>query len=141
MIFISATRLRVKSFIYLFKFMSVNEASVKEIKRIEGFLGGRELVDKNLVFWTLTMWDNDNSMKQFRNSVPHKKAMQKLPYCCCEASYIHWLQEENILPDWKVVEEKMLTEARLTKVRNPSKDQIAKNYPGIKWTKLQRDLK
>jgi hypothetical protein len=87
------------------------------------------------------MWDNDNSMKQFRNSVPHKKAMQKLPYCCCEASYIHWLQEENILPDWKVVEEKMLTEARLTKVRNPSKDQIAKNYPGIKWTKLQRDLK
>ena len=141
MIFISATRLRVKSFLYLVRFIIANEAAVKQLNKTEGFLGGRELIDKNLTFWTLTIWDSDVSMKQFRNSLPHRKAMQKLPFWCNEASYIHWTQAENQFPGWKTIYEKMLADGKTSKVRNPSENQLNKNYPEIKWTKLERNFK
>ncbi len=141
MIFISVTRLRIKSFVYLPKFIIANEASVKQLKKTFGFLGGLELIDKNMTFWTLTLWDIDADMKVFRNSVPHRKAMQKLPIWCDEASYVHWTQEDQQLPDWKIVYEKMLTDGRTSKVRNPSDNQLSKNYPVIKWTILERNFK
>jgi hypothetical protein len=141
MIFISATWLQVKSVLYLVRFMIANEASVKQLNKTEGFLGGRELIDKNLTFWTLTIWDSEVSMKQFRNSLPHRKAMQKLPFWCGEASYIHWTQAENQFPGWITIHEKMLAEGKTTKVRNPSENQPSKNYPEIKWRKLERNFK
>ena len=141
MIFISVTRLRVKSILYLLRFVIANEASVKQLNKTEGFLGGRELIDKKLTFWTLTMWDNEVSMKQFRNSLPHRKAMQKLPFWCNEASYLHWIQAENELPGWKSIHDKMLKNGISTKVRNPSEIQLSKKYPEIKWTKLERKFK
>ena len=141
MIFISATRLRIKSVLYLVRFMIANEASVKQLNITEGFLGGKELIDKNLTFWTLTMWDGEVNMKQFRNSLPHRKAMQKLPFWCDEASYIHWTQAESEFPGWKTICEKMLAEGTATKVRKPSQNQLSKKYDEIKWTKLERNFK
>jgi heme-degrading monooxygenase HmoA len=85
--FISITRLRIHSIFILPKFMLANEASVKQLRKIDGFLKGKELIDKGLTFWTLTMWRDEIAMKAFRNSIPHRKAMQKLPSWCCEASY------------------------------------------------------
>ena len=140
MYFVSATRLRVKSFWHLLKFFSANEASLKELIKTNGFLGGKELVDKNLTFWTLTVWKSDADMKTFRNSVPHRKAMQNLPDWCDEASYIHWTQDTPTLPDWKSVYNTMIKDGKTTKVKNPSMNQINKNYPLIKWTKTERIL-
>ena len=141
MVFISATRLRVKSVLYLLSFMIANEKSIKQLNISDGFLGGKELIDKGLTFWTFTMWSNEISMKYFRNSLPHKRAMRKLPFWCNEASYIHWTQEEQQLPDWKTVHEKMLSEGKTTAVGTPSDTQLSKNYPEIKWTKLERNFK
>src|SRR6476661_3948371 len=103
MIFISATRLRVSSLRYLFGFFRANEASVKELVKTKGFLDGKELIDKHLTFWTLTLWDDMENMKRFRNSEAHRKAMQKLPVWCDEAAYVHWLQDNNIIPGWTEV--------------------------------------
>ncbi|MEP6926462.1 MAG: hypothetical protein ABI834_02445 [Ginsengibacter sp.] len=136
----SATRLRVKSLLHLPGFIIANETSVKQLKKTEGFLGGKELIDKSLTFWTITLWKDNESMKRFRNSLPHKKAMQKLPFWCNEASYIHWILEGNYLPDWKTIHDKMVLEGKVSKVRNPSKNQLSKNYPEIKWTKLERNF-
>ena len=141
MVFISATRLRVKSIIYLINFIRANEASVKQLNITEGFLGGKELIDKGLIFWTLTMWQDELNMKYFRNSLPHKRAMQKLPFWCNEASYMHWMQKEDLLPGWKTIHKNMILEGRITKVRNPSESQLSKNYPEIKWSKLERNFK
>lgn len=118
-----------------------NESSINQLIKTAGFLGGRELIDKHLTFWTLTMWESDANMRDFRNSSPHRKAMQKLPIWCDEASYIHWIQEEPKLPEWKFISGKMSTEGKISKVRNPSGNQITKNYAEIKWTKLERTLK
>jgi hypothetical protein len=141
MYFISATRLRVKSIFFLPSFFISNEASLKELKVTKGFIEGKELVDKKLTFWTLTLWESDGDMRAFRNSVPHRKAMQQLPNWCDEASYTHWMQEEKSLPDWTTVYNKMITEGKTTKVRKPSANQTDKSYPLIKWIKTERPLK
>lgn len=69
--FVSVTRLRVKSIFYIFSFVRANEASVKELKSSGGLLIGKELMDKKLTFWTLTIWENEESMKRFRGSMSH----------------------------------------------------------------------
>ena len=139
--FISITRLKVKSILYILKFLMANEASVKDLVKIKGFLKGKELIDKNLTFWTLTMWTDDISMKTFRNSVPHRKAMQNLPTWCHEASYFHWTQPGTDLPAWHDASERLISEGKLTKVRNPTPRHLANTFPPIKWTKLERVFK
>lgn len=139
--FVSVTRLRVKSIFFLIPFIRANEASVKEIKVSKGLLKGKELIDKKLTFWTITIWENEESMKGFRGSLPHKNAMRQLPRWCDEASYHHWVQEENEFPTWNTISEKLYSEGRLSKVRNPSKAQIENQFPPIKWTKTERRLK
>jgi len=61
--FISLTRLRVKSIFYLVSFFRANESSVKEIMSSDGLIQAKELLDKNLTFWTLTMWEDEHYMK------------------------------------------------------------------------------
>lgn len=136
--FVSITRLRVKSFWNLIGFMRANEASVKQLLKIPGFLSGKELVDKELVFWTLTVWDEETTMKTFRNSTAHKKAMQKLPFWCSEASYYHWVQENQHVPGWNDASQKLLKDGKITKVRQPSANQLNNSFPAIKWLKLER---
>ncbi len=141
MIFVSATRLRLKSFIYLPQFMLANEASVKQLVKTPGFKSGLELIDKRLTFWTVTAWENVEVMKVFRNSEPHRKAMQKLPKWCNEASYAHWMQEDEAFPDWQTIHAKIIEEGKITKVRNPSPHHLLKDYPAPQRTKFPRPLK
>ena len=138
MVFISATRLRVRSVRYLISFFIYNERAVKELLKTPGLLAGKELIDKNLTFWTLTLWETEAAMKAFRNGEAHRKAMRKLPVWCDEGSYVHWQQEEAQVPDWQEVYEKMIAEGRKTKVKKPSADQLAGPYPPIKRTQTER---
>jgi len=139
--FISVTRLRVKSLFFLFSFIRANEASVKELKSSSGLLMGKELIDKILTFWTITLWEDEDSMKKFIGSLSHRNAMQHLPKWCNEASYHHWFQEESECPNWTTISDKLYSEGKLSKVRNPSNAQITNQFPPILWTKSERRLK
>ena len=141
MSFVSVTRLRVKSIFFLFPFMRANEASVKELKSSSGLLNGKELIDKKLTFWTITIWEDEESMKRFRGSLSHRNAMQQLPKWCNEASYHHWVQEDNECPNWTTISDKLFSEGKLSKVRNPSNAQIINQFPPIRWTRAERRLK
>jgi len=141
MLFISATRLRVRSILYLPAFFRANQGASKQLIISPGFIDGKELIDKKFTFWTLTRWADAASMKGFRNSPDHRKAMQKLPLWCDEASYLHWEDDSGQLPSWEIVREKMISEGKLTKVQKPSKDQLSKNYGVIKWKRLERKFK
>ncbi len=67
-----------------------------------------ELNDKNLTFWTLTLWSIEADMKAFRNTIPLRKVVQQLPIGYDKESYVHWTQEEHILKDRKIFYEKMI---------------------------------
>jgi heme-degrading monooxygenase HmoA len=107
---------------------------------MKGFVGGKELIDKNLIFWTVTLWESDAAMKVFRGSGAHKKTMRNLPNWCDEAAYAHWLQEENTLPAWDILHERLLAEGRLSKVKYPSIGQGVMAFPQPRWTKTKRKL-
>ena len=139
--FVSITRLKIRSLLYFISFARANSAALKELVTIKGFIAGKELTDKGLTFWTLTLWDDDRSMLQFRNSASHRKAMQRLPDWCNEASYFHWNQEQNTLPGWIEASGRLITEGKLTKVRHPTQRHLSNNFPPIKWTKLERIIK
>jgi len=139
--FVSVTRLRVKSIFYLFPFIRSNEASIKTLKKSVGFLNGKELVDKNLTFWTITLWEKEENMRAFRGSAAHRNAMQHLPNWCNEASYHHWNQIENDLPPCDSISTRLFSEGNISKVRTPSKAQASNKFPAIKWTKMERKLK
>lgn len=121
--------------------MRANSAAAKVLVRTKGFLGGKELIDKGLTFWTLSVWNDDADMKSFRNSAAHKAAMQKLPYWCKEASYVHWIQEGIEIPAWSIASERLLQEGRLTKVRRPTANQLANTFPPIQWSRMERIFK
>ncbi|OCX54726.1 hypothetical protein BEL04_00485 [Mucilaginibacter sp. PPCGB 2223] len=141
MFFISITRLRLRSIWYLPGFLSSNSLSVKQLLVTPGFIAGKELIDKNLVFWTVTVWKTDADMKTFRNSPPHRKAMQKLPLWCDEATYMHWLSEDTEIPAWDAICKRTIAEGKVSKVRHPSKNHPDRNFPAIKWTKTERIFK
>ena len=51
------------------------------------------------------------------------------------------IQEENEFPNWLTISDKLFSEGKLSKVRNPSNAQITNQFPPIKWTKSERKLK
>jgi len=90
MVFISVTRLRVRSFIYLPQFLRDAFKSMRQVGRSSGFLGGRLLVNAKNVFWTMTAWKDEAAMNAYRTGGAHRTAMPKLLDWCDEAAVVHW---------------------------------------------------
>ena len=141
MYFISVTRLRLRSVFSFPAFFIANERSVKELIRTAGLVAGKELIDKGMVFWTVTVWRDMESMKAFRNSTPHRKAMQRLPDWCDEGTYVHWQQEDATIPSWQQVHERMLADGKVSKVRQASARHNNKAFPEPQRTHTQRVFK
>lgn len=98
--FASVTRLRVRSVFYLSEFAWRTFLTQRQTVRADGFVGGRLLVERKYTVWTLTVWENEQTMKRFRGSGPHAKVMRKLPRWCDEASYAHWNTDPATIPSW-----------------------------------------
>lgn len=132
MAFVSVTRLRLRSRRYLLPFLYSTWQIVRQAKRADGFVEGqlarggdpslfRRLVPgKDATFWTLTVWEDEESMLAFRNSDPHGLIMPKLLDWCDEASFVHWEQESAELPDTDVARQTMFERGKLGRVRHPS---------------------
>lgn len=118
--FISVTRLRVRSYLYLLPFMWDSLRSARQARRAPGFLGGKLMGDGRKTSWTVTAWADESSMRAFRNSDAHRNAMPKLFDWGEESSYAHWEQETAQLPDKKEAHRRLRDEGRLSKVRRPS---------------------
>jgi hypothetical protein len=128
MIFVSLTRLRIRSIRYL-PFFGLNAfQSMRQVKQAPGFQTGAVLNDREWTFWTMTAWDTQANMRQFMNSGAHKRAMPHLLNWCDEASVAHWQQEEAELPSWAAAAERMRKEGRPSKVRFPSPNHAALNF-------------
>jgi hypothetical protein len=131
--FISATRLRLRSPFYLLPFFWHTIASSKQLVKSAGFIKGKTLVDRKLTFWTLTAWESEATMRAYRNTDAHKKAMPKLQHWCNEASIAHWEEDSAALPDWLHVHQRMRVEGRLSKVRKPSPNQALAAIPSPRY--------
>jgi Domain of unknown function (DUF3291) len=125
MAFVAVTRLRVRSVRFLLPFGFHAWRSRRQARRARGNLGVRLRRFERSVFWTLTVWQDEAAMADYRITPPHSDAMPKLLGWCDEASVVHWTQDSDELPDWEVAERRMAAEGRLSKVKHPSGDQRA----------------
>lgn len=139
MVFVSITRLRLRSAFYFLPFLWHAIRSGNQLKKATGFIKGKTLMDKKLTFWTMSLWLNEMDMKIYRNKDAHKKAMPKLQHWCDEASIAHWQQENDLFPEWQYAYKRMITEGRISKVKHPSAAHSNMQIPApVNSTKTER---
>ena len=129
MIFVSVTRLRIGSWRYLPAFLYFTLLSRWQAKRTEGNLATSIWRDAHLVFWTITVWRDEQAMREFRNHGAHQRVMPRLRDWCDEATYAHWLQESAEPPDLAVAFERLIREGIVSRVKHPSPDHASRNFP------------
>ena len=94
--------------------------SQRQVVRAPGFLGGRLLIDRRRTFWTLTAWESEKAMRDYRGSGAHKDAIPRLVDWCDEASVVHWTTESTEIPSWSEAAERMRRDGRPSRVEHPS---------------------
>src|SRR5712692_3664285 len=95
---VSVTRLHLRSVRFLPAFSWYTFKSARQAQQTPGNLGVQLRKTNGLAFWTLSMWQTIEATKKFKFASPHKKAMQKLPYWCNEASFADWEQNTTEWP-------------------------------------------
>ncbi len=126
---IALTRLRVRSALTLPRFVWYSLAVSRQAKRVEGFSGGKLLVDSHRTFWTMTAWQNPKQMHVFMASGDHRRVMPYLASWCDEASVAHWNTETDELPDWIEAHRRMVGEGRASLVNRPSPRHEKLDFP------------
>ncbi len=134
---VSITRLRIRSVRFLPFFFLYAIRSQRQVRASLGFLNGALLPDQSWTFWTMTLWDSEESMRRFMTSGAHKAAMPRLLEWCDEASVVHWVQPESALPTWSEADLRMRSEGRASKVRHPSSAHAALSYRAPRVTRIQ----
>ncbi len=125
MAFVSVTRLRLRSPLYLLLFLRHAIPSSQQSIAAPGNLKTLTWQQRFLVFWTLTVWEDEASMRNYMRSGAHRQAMPKLAEWCDEASTVHWHQEDVEPPSWDEAIRRMLAEGRLAPVKCPSANHAA----------------
>ena len=117
---VSITRLRVRSVLFLPLFGLHAMRSATQAMKSEGIVNFDTRVEDPFTHWTKTVWKDEPSMKNFRNSGAHQVAMRLLASICSEASYARWQQETDDVPSWEEAHKAMLEKGNLSKVKNPT---------------------
>jgi hypothetical protein len=105
--------------------------SQRQVVRAAGLSGGKLLIDRQLTFWTLTVWQDERAMKAFRGSAAHAKVMPRLAEWCDEAAYAHWALDGDSVPDWQEAYERLVAEGKLSRVAHPSRSTARGSFPSL----------
>jgi len=117
--FVSVTRLHLRSKRFLLPFLLYTLRSSLQLRRAPGFRGGVLGNDAQGGNWTITRWDGDAPMRAFRNGGAHAVAMRKLLDWCDEASFTHFTADDGPLPTADVAYDH-LRGGKTSKVHHPS---------------------
>lgn len=135
MVFVSLTRLRLRSIRFVPGFFLYTFLAGEQVKAAGGFRNGALLQDRRWTFWTMTAWDSQESMRAYMTSGAHKRAMPRLLHWCDEASVAHWTQPGADLPTWEEADQRMRTTGRASKVNHPSPNHAAVTYDPPRTTR------
>ncbi|SRR5581483_1713789 len=116
----SITRLRLRSLRFTPPLLWRAFHSLQQVRRADGCLAADVRTIRGRIFWTRTVWRDQQAKLAYMTSGAHAIAMRKLPHWCDEAAVVHWEQDSSDLPDWSEAETKMRTAGRTSRVRHPS---------------------
>lgn len=120
MVFISATRLRLRTRLHLPLFLWHTFLTQRQMRKTPGFLGGKLLTDANTAYWTLTVWEEAAAMKHLRDAGAHKRAMSYLQKWVDESAVVHWYQDSPEIPSFAEAHQRMLEDGHFSRLKNPS---------------------
>jgi hypothetical protein len=129
MIVASATRLRLRSWRFLPSFVPSALRSARQARVSPGFLGGAILAERQLAFWTLTLWESEGSLRGYTLAGAHREAMPRLVVWCDEAAVARWEKDDAVLPSWAEVDRQMRQDGRASRVRFPSQNHAGLTHP------------
>lgn len=129
MTFISVTRLHVRAPRFSPAFAWYTIRTIWQTINTPGFLGGKLMRDAHGGSWTLTLWENQAAMQQFRNTGTHRKVMPQLQKWCDEAVVGHWQLTDTTLPSWSDAHQQILSAGHFTKLIYPSAAQLEHKVP------------
>ncbi len=118
--FVSITRLRIRALRFLPAFTVDAWLSARQVRRADGYLGGRMLADRRQTYWTMTAWTDAAAMRAYMTAGPHRRTMPKLMRWCDQASIAHWVQDDATLPAWEEADRRMREDGRVSKVHHPA---------------------
>src|SRR5580704_19455463 len=95
---VSITRLRLRSWKFFPGFIVYAVRSRMQATRAQGNRGVEAMREPGNVFWTATLWESDEAVRQFMVANPHGDAMRRLMEWCDEASVARWSQDTAELP-------------------------------------------
>ena len=131
---VSLTRLRLQSWrsypgFGLFVFRSIGQSL-----RADGLVGLQLLRDRQHAYWTLTLWQDMQSMEAFRNRGAHGSAMRHLARWCDESAAAHWLVSEEELvelsrPQWNQLQQRLMQLGHFAALPMASAAQRARSIP------------
>ncbi|MBC7927580.1 MAG: DUF3291 domain-containing protein [Bryobacteraceae bacterium] len=127
--FVSVTRLRLRSWWFVFRFFRHNSATAAQLRKAAGFRSGATLIDRGWAFWTKTLWDSEQDMKVYRGSGAHSTSMPLLRKWCSESAVTHWTQPEDRLPSWLDAHRHLVEAPRFAAVDHPGSDHTARRIP------------
>jgi hypothetical protein len=122
---ISVTRLRIRRKRYLPAFFLHFFLSKRQLRRSDGFVEGYTALGRGFVFWTVTAWRDEQSMRAYRRVDAHLRAMPKLMDWCDEAA-VATLQDAVEPPEPAEAAGRLQLDGRISKVRFPSPAQARK---------------
>src|SRR6185369_10375782 len=97
---VSVTRLRLRGWLFVPRFLFTNGPIARQLRKAPGFLAGSLMMDAHRTFWTISLWSDHASMLAFRNGGSHAKAMPKLAGWAEHTRVANWEQDETSLPGW-----------------------------------------
>jgi hypothetical protein len=126
---VSATRLRIRSAWLLLPFVWRTLLAQRQVVRAPGFVGGRLLVDAKRTFWTLTAWESEKAVRDYRGSGAHRDVMPLLLEWCDEAAVVRGTCDNGALPSWSDAVDHLRGAGRPSRVAHPSADHEGLRFP------------
>jgi hypothetical protein len=116
----SITRLRIRHWRFLPSFALHTMRSRNQIQRSRGFVGGYLAGGPRRASWTVTVWEDLESMREYRRTGAHLRAMPKLLHWCDEAAVatISDSQSTPLAPEEAAA--LLRSNGRISKVNNPA---------------------
>ncbi|PQZ52420.1 hypothetical protein CQZ94_24210 [Bacillus sp. MYb209] len=96
--FVSVTRMRLKGIRMLPNFFVYTTRAFLQSKNANGLIHSSSQKERWHTYWTLTVWENKEYMKAYRNNGNHLKAMKVARDIASELEYTNW--EHDTIPKW-----------------------------------------
>ena len=120
MVFVSGTRLHLRSWRFFLPFFLYSQRSARQARGADGNLQVDLHRDQQAGFWTRTLWRDEAAMRAFMMSGAHAKAMRRHPNWADESYVVHWTQESSDVPAWSEISRRMKADGRRVRLRYPS---------------------